>query len=126
LALIKTRDFSYFWTYLFLIAFAISCFGLFSTPQQEPQINLPDKFLHFLMFLILSYLLTKSNNFHKFSLIFILSFASLSELIQFFLPLREGDLIDLFFNLLGIGVIYGKKFFSTKDLKYFKKDINIF
>jgi len=113
LALIKTRNFSYFWTYLFLIAFAISCFGLFSTPQQESQINLPDKFLHFLMFLILSYLLTKSNNFHKFSLFFILSFASLSELIQFFLPLREGDLIDLFFNFLGIGVIYSKKFFFT-------------
>ena len=96
---------------MFLIAFAISCFGLFSTPQEESQINLPDKVLHFLMFLILSYLLTKSNNFHKFSLIFILSFASFSELMQFFLPLREGDLIDLVFNFLGIGAIYSKKFF---------------
>ena len=111
--MIKKRDFSYFWTYLFLIAFAISCFGLFSSPREESQINLPDKFLHFLIFLMLSYLLTKSNNFHKFSLIFILSFASLSELIQFFLPLREGDLIDLFFNFLGIGVIYSKKIFFT-------------
>ena len=111
---------------MFLIAFAISCFGLFSISQQESQINLNDKFLHFLMFLILSYLLTKSNNFYKFSLFFILSFASLSELIQFFLPLREGDLIDLFFNLLGIGVIYSKKFFLLKDLKYLKKNINIF
>ena len=120
--MIKTREFSYLWTYLFLIAFAISCFGLFSSPQEESQINLPDKFMHFLMFLMLSYLLIKSNNFRKFSLFFILAFAILSELIQFFLPLREGSLIDILFNFLGIGVIYSKKFFFLKDLKYLKDE----
>ena len=48
-----------------------------------------------------------------FPFIFIILYASISELIQFFLIYRDGDLVDLFFNYLGIGVIFIKKFFLT-------------
>jgi VanZ family protein len=62
---------------------------------------------------LLSYFLIKSNNYFKISFIFIILYASISELIQFFLIYRDGDLVDLFFNYLGIGVIFIKKFFLT-------------
>ena len=123
----KKIRFSYLWTCIFVVALLMSSYALFSQPREESSINLPDKAMHFFLFLTLSYLLAKSNDYFKFSLIFIIFYAFSSEIIQWFLPYREGDLIDLFFNLLGISVVFfGKKYFFFKLLKKLKKNINIF
>tara|TARA_B100000242_G_scaffold143519_1_gene102178 strand:+ start:620 stop:964 length:345 start_codon:yes stop_codon:yes gene_type:complete len=113
--LTKKIRFSYLWTCIFVVALLMSSYALFSQPREESSINLPDKAMHFFLFLTLSYLLAKSNDYFKFSLIFIIFYAFSSEIIQWFLPYREGDLIDLFFNLLGISVVFWKKniFFSS-------------
>jgi VanZ family protein len=108
--LIKKIEFFNIWGFLFLLAFSISSYGLFSEPEGEQFINLPDKIAHFIMFLILSFLLIKSNKYVEFSLFFIIFYAILSEIIQYYLPYREFDLIDLFFNFLGIGAIFIKIF----------------
>ena len=111
MGLIEKVKFSYLWTSIFLVVLSISSYALFSEPREEPSINLPDKAMHFFLFLTLSFLLNKSNDYFKISLIFIISYAVLSEIIQWFLPYREGDFIDFFFNLLGILVIFRKKIF---------------
>ncbi len=107
----KRMKFSYFWTSIFIVVFLISSYALFSQPSERSLINLPDKAMHFFLFLTLSFLINKSNDYLKNSLIFIISYAVLSEIIQWYLPYREGDFIDLFFNLLGILVIFWKKIF---------------
>ena len=101
----KKIRFSYLWTCIFVVALLMSSYALFSQPREESSINLPDKAMHFFL----------SNDYFKFSLIFIIFYAFSSEIIQWFLPYREGDLIDLFFNLLGISVVFWKKniFFSS-------------
>ena len=111
MGLIKRIEFSYFWTSIFIIVLLISSYALFSQPSGGSLINLPDKAMHFFLFLTLSFLLNKSNDYFKTSLFFIIFYAVLSEIIQWFLPYREGDFIDLFFNLLGILVIFWKKIF---------------
>ena len=111
MGLTKRIEFSYFWTSIFIVVLLISSYALFSQPSGGSLINLPDKAMHFFLFLTLSFLLNKSNNYLKTSLFFIILYAVLSEIIQWFLPYREGDFIDLFFNLLGILVIFWKKIF---------------
>ena len=78
--------------------------------------------MHFFLFLTLSYLLAKSNDNFKFSLIFITFYAFSSEIMQWFLPYREGDLIDLFFNLIGISVIFWKKNIFFQALEKIKEE----
>ena len=111
--MIEKKEISFLWTLAFLLMLLASSYGLFSKPSGDFSIGLSDKILHFLMFLLLSYFLIKSNNYFKISFVFIILYASISELIQFFLIYREGDLVDLFFNYLGIGVIFTKNFFLT-------------
>ena len=72
MGLTKRIEFSYFWTSIFIIVLLISSYALFSEPSGGSLINLPDKAMHFFLFLTLSFLLNKSNDYFKTSLFFII------------------------------------------------------
>ena len=104
------KSFSWFWGAQFLIAIFLVSYGLFSVPSGETFLNIPDKILHFLAFFVLS--LTLYNAFKNIFLLFILFFyAVISEFIQYYLPYREMELMDVISNFLGIFVFLFSIFF---------------
>ena len=97
------KSFSWFRGVQFLIAIFLVSYGLFIVPSGEISLNISDKILHFLAFLVLS--LTLYNAFKNIFLLFILFFyAVISEVIQYYLPYREMELMDVISNFLGIFV----------------------
>ena len=64
------KYFSWFWGSQFLLTISLVSYGLFSIPSEEPYLNIPDKILHFLAFVVLS--LTLYNSFKNIFLLFIL------------------------------------------------------
>ena len=110
------KSFSWFCGSKFLISIFLVSYGLFNVPSGETSLNISDKILHFLAFLVLS--LTLYNAFKNIFLLFILFFyAVISEFIQYYLPYREMELMDVMSNFLGIFVFYFLFFF----LKHLKK-----
>ena len=104
------KSFSWFWGAQFLIAIFLVSYGLFKVPSGETSLNISDKILHFLAFLVLS--LTLYNAFKNIFLLFILFFyAVISEFIQYYLPYREMELMDVMSNFLGIFVFLFSIFF---------------
>ena len=104
------RYFSWFWGSQFLLVIFLVSYGLFSVPSGESSLNISDKILHFLAFLVLS--LTLYNAFKNIFLLFILFFyAVISEVIQYYLPYREMELMDVISNFLGIFVFLFSIFF---------------
>ena len=104
------KYFSWFWGFQFLSATLLVSYGLFSVPSEESSLNIPDKSLHFSAFLVLSITLYKT--FKNIFLLFILFFyAVISEFIQYYLPYREMELMDVMFNFLGIFVFLFSIFF---------------
>ena len=90
-----------FWRILFCFSLAFVSYGLFSEPDSESNLLIPDYLLHFSAFFLLSFFLTKATNFFIASIL-IGFYAPITEIIQFFLPYRDGTFFDLFFNYLGI------------------------
>ena len=104
------KYFSWFWGSQFLLIISLVSYGLFSIPSEEFSLNIPDKILHFLAFVVLSF--TLYNSFKNIFLLFILFFyAVISELIQLYLPYREMELMDVLFNFFGIFVFLITIFF---------------
>ena len=90
-----------FWRILFCFTLALVSYGLFSEPGSESSFKIPDYLLHFSAFFLLSFFLTKATNFFIASIL-ISFYAPITEIIQFFLPYRDGTFFDLFFDYLGI------------------------
>ena len=110
-----------FWRILFCFTLALVSYGLFSEPGTESSFKIPDYLLHFSAFFLLSLFLTKATNFFIAS-IFISFYAPITEIIQFFLPYRDGTFFDLFFDYLGIFLT----FFIKNSLKILSKTIYIY
>ena len=95
------NKFSLVWTIIFLFFFSLISYGLFSLPNVNSDFLLPDEVSHFMAFLILTYTIYKSME--SINWIFpILLYGLISEIIQFYLPYRDFQLNDLFFNFFGI------------------------
>ena len=90
-----------FWRILFCFSLAFVSYGLFSESGSESNFLIPDYLLHFSAFFLLSFFLTKATNFFIASIL-IGFYAPITEIIQFFLPYRDGTFFDLFFDYLGI------------------------
>ena len=111
------KYFSWFWGSQFLLTISLVSYGLFSIPSEESYLNIPDKILHLLAFVVLSF--TLYNSFKNIFLLFILFFyAVISELIQYYLPYREMELMDVISNFLGIfGFLFSIFFLKTLEKK---------
>ena len=101
---------SFTWILLSLYSFFIK-----TSPPRFPIIFLNDKFFHFIIFFVMTYLLLitlKSSrlnyNFQSkiILLILILIFSFLIEFLQSLTTYRSFELEDIFFNFLGIFVCY--------------------
>jgi len=86
---------------IILFSLALVSYGLLSEPWSESNLRIPDHLLHFSAFFLLSFFLTKATNFFIASIL-IGFYAPITEIIQFFLPYRDGTFFDLFFDYLGI------------------------
>ena len=87
-----------------ILVFVISYAAL--TPQGDISIPYIDKILHFSAFLILSLFIDLSMKkpllLNKGALILLILYAFLIELVQYFLPYRDAELLDFIFDLVGI------------------------
>ena len=76
------------------------------TPQGDISVPYLDKIFHFSAFIILSLFLDLSIKrtllSSKAALIFLISYALLIELVQYFLPYRSAEFFDFISDLLGI------------------------
>ena len=76
------------------------------TPQGDISIPYIDKILHFSAFLMLSFSMDLSIKkpllLSKAALIFLIFYALLVELVQYFLPYRSAEVFDFISDLLGI------------------------
>ncbi len=107
------NKFSLIWTIIFLFLFSLISYGLFSHPTEDFESFLYDEVSHYLAFLILTYTIYKSTG--SVSWIFlILVYGLISEIIQFYLPYRDFQLNDLFFNYFGILSAISVIFLSKK------------
>ena len=108
--------------FLFLISFLSVSFSAFTPSETEGSIANLDKLMHFLAFFISSLLLDlsiKSNLIaNKVFLSFLVTYAGLIEIIQYFLPYRSADILDFIFDLLGILVYL---YFAPKIVRRFIK-----
>ena len=91
---------------LFLISFLFISFSAFSPSDTDESIANLDKLMHFSAFFILSLLLDLSLKsdlmVNKIFLSFLVTYAGLIEIIQYFLPYRSAEILDFIFDLLGI------------------------
>ncbi len=91
---------------LFLISFLFISFSAFSPSDTDESIANLDKLMHFSAFFILSLLLDLSSKsdlmVNKIFLSFLVTYAGLIEIIQYFLPYRSAEILDFIFDLLGI------------------------
>ena len=110
--MIKNK-FSLTWTIIFLSFFCLISYGLFSVPTEDSDFFLYDEVSHFMAFLILTYTIYKSTSLIS-SIFLILVYGLISEIIQFYLPYRDFQLNDLFFNYFGILSAISVIFLSKK------------
>ena len=94
----------YRFVFLFLILF-ISYAAVIPT-EGGASVPYIDKLLHFSAFLLLTFFmdlsLKKPLLFNKTALIFLVLYAFLIELVQYFLPYRSAEIFDFVSDLLGI------------------------
>ena len=94
----------YRFVFLFLVLF-ISYAAVTSTEGGAPVPNI-DKLFHFTAFLILTLFMDLSIKkpllSNKAALIFLISYAFLIELVQYFLSYRSAEILDFVSDLLGI------------------------
>ena len=106
--------------YRFVFLFLLLFISYASVTPTEGGASVPyiDKLLHFSAFLILTLFMDLSINkpllLNKIALIFLILYASLIELVQYFLPYRSAEVFDFVSDLLGILVYL-----------YFAPNINI-
>jgi len=100
-------------SWFFLIVYLLIFYK--SVDVKSPTIYF-DKIIHFLLFFIQSFLITKtyfsvkfSFNFFKMILILLLIFCFLIEIIQIIMPFRTFEYSDLLSNILGsaLGSVFG-------------------
>ena len=100
-------------SWFFLIVYLLIFYK--SVDVKSPTIYF-DKIIHFLLFFIQSFLITKtyfsvkfSFNFFKMILILLLIFCFFIEIIQIIMPYRTFDYFDLLSNILGsaLGSVFG-------------------
>ena len=79
-------------------------------PGLEPP-TLPhlDKLGHFLAYALLSFLLFKRTGTKKHAFLIAGTFGLAIEVIQYFIPYRSFDVLDITVNFLGAGTLYLKK-----------------
>ena len=89
----------------FVLTLFFISYGVFAPFESSQSIYL-DKVVHFLAFLILTFLLDISLrdpiNVQKYAILFLIAYAGSIEFIQYFLPYRSAEIYDFFSDLLGI------------------------
>lgn len=100
----------YYKIIFWIIIIGISCF----TPGnefKEVKINIPhfDKIVHFGMFYILGILIKGNKKITRKSLqyflLYAICYAIIIEMIQhFYIPMRNGDMVDFFADFLGLSI----------------------
>lgn len=102
-------------SWFFLIVYLLIFYKSVDVDVKYPIIYF-DKIIHFLLFFIQSFLITKtyfsvkfSFNFFKMILILLLIFCFLIEIIQIIMPYRTFEYSDLLSNILGsaLGSVFG-------------------
>ena len=87
------------------VLFFIS-YGAFRPTELSQSILYLDKVVHFLAFLILTFLLDLSLRdpikVQKYAILFLITYAGSIEFIQYFLPYRSAEIFDFLSDLLGI------------------------
>lgn len=91
---------------VFVLALCFISYGAFTPTESSQSILYLDKFVHFLAFLILTFLLDISLrdpiNVQKYAILFLIAYAGSIEFIQYFLPYRSAEIFDFLSDLLGI------------------------
>jgi VanZ family protein len=89
----------------FVLTLFFISYGVF-VPFESSQSIYLDKVVHFLAFLILTFLLDISLrdpiNFQRYAILFLIAYAGCIEFIQYFLPYRSAEIFDFLSDLLGI------------------------
>tara|TARA_B100000287_G_C20554882_1_gene749986 strand:+ start:170 stop:547 length:378 start_codon:yes stop_codon:yes gene_type:complete len=102
-------------SWFFLIVYLLIFYKSVDVDVKYPTIYF-DKIIHFLLFFVQSFLITKtyfsvkfSFNFFKMILILLLIFCFLIEIIQIIVPYRTFEYSDLLSNILGsvLGSVFG-------------------
>ena len=94
--------------YRFVFLFLVLFISYSAVTPLEGGASVPyiDKLLHFSAFLILTFFMDLSTKepllFNKIALIFLISYAFLIELVQYFLPYRSAEVLDFISDLSGI------------------------
>ena len=90
---------------VFLVLFLLISYTAL-TPQGDISIPYLDKIFHFSAFLILAFFMDLSIKkpllLSKAALFFLISYAFLIELVQYFLPYRSAEVLDFISDLSGI------------------------
>ena len=91
---------------VFILALFFISYGAFTPTESSQSILYFDKLVHFLAFLILTFLLDISLrdpiNVQKYAILFLIIYAAFIELVQYFLPSRSPGIFDFLSDLLGI------------------------
>ena len=91
---------------VFVLALFFISYGAFTPTESSQSILYLDKVVHFLAFLILTFLLDislrDSINLPRYAILFLIAYAGFIEFIQYFLPYRSAEIYDFFSDLLGI------------------------
>ena len=94
--------------YRFVFLFLLLFISYASVTPMEGGASVPyiDKLLHFSAFLILTLFMDLSIKnallFNKIAIIFLILYAFLIELVQYFLPYRSAEVFDFISDLLGV------------------------
>ena len=90
----------------FVLTLFFISYGVFAPFESSQSILYLDKFVHFLAFLILTFLLDVSLkvpiNVQRYAILFLIAYAGFIEFIQYFLPYRSAEIFDFLSDLLGI------------------------
>ena len=91
---------------VFVLALFFISYGAFTPTESSQSILYLDKIVHFLAFLILTFLLDISLrdpiNVQKYAILFLITYAGFIELVQYFIPSRSPGIFDFLSDLLGI------------------------
>ena len=91
---------------VFVLALFFISYGAFTPTESSQSILYLDKFVHFLAFLMLTFLLDislrDSINVQRHAILFLIAYAGFIEFVQYFLPYRSAEIYDFFSDLLGI------------------------
>ena len=91
---------------VFVLALFFISYGAFTPTESSQSILYLDKVVHFLAFLILTFLLDISLRnpiyIQKYAIWFLIAYAGSIEFIQYFLPYRSAEFFDFLSDLLGI------------------------